>query len=92
MSITPAHKFETDAVTVGDRRISIKITPTGYYRIDIEGGGSRPKMCDEIFTNLRSARLAVQKYVVENAAELNKKKMIKEVAERHKINKTDAKS
>lgn len=91
MSITPAHKFETDAVTVGDRKVSIKATPTGYYRIDVEGGGSRPAMCNEIFTNLRSARLAIQAYVINNGPELNKKKLIREVAERHKI-KTDAKS
>jgi hypothetical protein len=92
VSITPASKFETDAVTVGDRRVSIKTTPTGYYRIDVEGSGSRPKMCDEIFTNLRAARIAISKYLTDNAATLNKKKMIKEVAERHKIKPEDAQS
>ena len=89
MSITPASKYETDAVTVGDRRICIKSTPTGYYRIDIEGSGAKPELCNEIFTNLRSARLAVQTYVIKNAPTLNKKKMIAEVAARHKIDRDD---
>lgn len=90
MLTTDGSKYETDAVTVGDRRISIKTTPTGYYRIDVEGGGSRPTMCEEIFTNLRAARIAISEYLAKNAATLNKKQLIKDVAERHKIKSDDA--
>ena len=94
MSITRgnAETYVTDAITVSGREISIKITETGYYRIDIGGAGDKPALCSEIFTALSEARKAVSAYVSENKAELDKKAMLQEIAEREYPRRKNAKS
>jgi hypothetical protein len=82
MSITlgNADKYKTDEMTVSGRDICIRITETGFYYIDVSGPGDKPALCDHRFTNLSEARKAIQGYVEENRAEINKKKMIIENA------------
>lgn len=82
MSITQenAREYETDARTVGGYRISIRTTPTGYYRVSVDGPGQRPSLCDEIFTNLRSARIAINDYLLKNEATFRKQAVIEKVA------------
>ena len=84
MSITRgnADSYKTDEMTVSGRNICIKINEQGYYRIDIDGSGDKPALCDHIFTSLQEARRAVSAYVNENRAAIEKKKMIMEIAER----------
>lgn len=94
MSITRgnADTYVTDEMTVSGRNISIKITETGYYRIDVAGQGDKPALCDEIFTSLLEARKAVSAYVQANRADIEKKKMIMEIAEREYPRRKNAKS
>lgn len=81
MLITPGDdKYETDVKSVGGYRFSIKTTTTGYYKIDAEGPGQKPAICDELFTNLRSVRIALDKYIMDNQATLNKQAVIERVA------------
>jgi hypothetical protein len=70
MSITRANaeSYETDAQTVSGRTIKIRINDAGYYRIDVEGVGDKPQICEHIFTSLNEARKAVSYYIHENAA------------------------
>lgn len=79
-----AETFKTDEMTVSGRTICIRITETGYYRIDVDGPGDKPALCDEIFTSLSEARKAVNAYVHANKADINKKKMIMEIADKGK--------
>lgn len=89
MLITPenARVYQTDSVTVNGRKIFITTNPRGFYIIRVEGSGEQPAVFNQLFTNLRDARLLLNKYSLEHQAEYNKKQMIKEVAERHKIKK-----
>lgn len=82
MSIIPENgkRYETDAETVSGNKIVIVTTPTGYYKIDVEGVGQKPAVCNELFTNLRDARIAKDRYVMDHAAELNKQRLIERVA------------
>jgi hypothetical protein len=84
MSITRgnAEVYKTDEMTVSGRNICIKINEQGYYRIDIEGAGDKPALCDHIFTSLSEARKAVSAYVNDNRAAIEKKKMIIEIAKK----------
>ena len=86
-----ADTYVTDEMTVSGRTISIKITETGYYRIDVAGQGDKPFICDEIFTSLSEARKAVSAYVHTHRAEIEKKKMIMEIAERDYPRRKNAK-
>lgn len=94
MSIIPgnAESYITDEMTVSGRKISIKITETGYYRIDVEGSGDKPEICNELFTSLSEARKAVSAYVHNNIVAIDKKKMIMEIAEREYPRRKNAKS
>lgn len=94
MSITRgnADTYITDEMTVSGRTISIKITEQGYYRIDVAGSGDKPELCDHLFTSLSEARKAVTAYVHANKADIEKKKMIMDIAEREYPKKNNAKS
>jgi hypothetical protein len=87
MSITRgnADNYETDAMTVGGNQLKIKITEAGYYYIDIDGPGGRPKISEQIFTSLSEARKARDAYINDNKAMIEKKKFIEEMASRPSI-------
>lgn len=88
-----AENYETDAMTVSGRDISIRVTETGYYYIDVKGAGDKPRICQHIFTSLNEARKAVKAYVADNAADIAKRQMIIDIAARpDKPRKNDAKS
>ena len=82
MSITRgnAEAYETDAMTVGGQSLKIKITDTGYYYVDVDGPGGRPKISEQIFTGLSEARKALRAYVQDNLVMHNKQKFIEEMA------------
>lgn len=84
MSITHgnADTYETDAMTVSGRKISIKINEAGYYRIDVDGPGEKPDLCNQLFTGLKFARQAVAAYVQDNKADIEKRQMIMDIASR----------
>jgi hypothetical protein len=86
MSITRgnAENYETDAITVSGRKLCIKVTETGYYRIDVEGPGDKLALCDELFTTLSAARKAIAAYVADHQAAINKRKFVIEIAEKQK--------
>jgi hypothetical protein len=87
MSIIPeSGKYETDVQTVAGYDVSIVVTPTGYYRIKAEGKGQPPGEFDQIFTGLKQARKALSAWAEVHKAEIAKKAMIKEVANRGKGN------
>jgi hypothetical protein len=90
--IQESDKYVTDEITVSGRKMSIKINEQGYYRIDVEGSGDKPELCEHLFTSLSEARKAVNGYVNENAAAVNKKRMLMEIAEREYPRKKSAKS
>lgn len=72
--------YETDAITVSGRKMCIKVTDTGYYRIDVEGVGDKPQLCEHLFTNLSEARKAIRRYVAENVNQINKQAFLEEMA------------
>jgi hypothetical protein len=74
----------TGIQTLGDREFIIKSNPQGYYYIDTTGKGQRPGICDELFTNTRSAKIAIQQYQMDNAATFNKKKVMDEAVRKAK--------
>lgn len=77
-----ADVYKTDEMTVSGRDICIKINEQGYYIIDISGSGDKLELCSHLFTSLSEARKAVAAYVHEHRADIEKKKMIMEVAQR----------
>lgn len=88
MLITPGSDkiFETDVKSVAGYRMSIVISPNGYYKIKAEGPGQPPKICEEMFTGLKVAQKALTAWAKEHEAVLAKKEMIREVAKRGKSN------
>lgn len=94
MSITRgnAETYKTDEMTVSGRELSIGINEQGYYIIKVDGQGDKPELCSHLFTSLSEARKAVNSYVHENRAAIDKKKMIMEIAEREYPRKKSAKT
>lgn len=82
MSITRvnADSYETDVTSVGGRKLSIKMYEDGLFYINIEGPGGRPAITEEKFTSLGEARKALSAYYFENRGQIEKMKMIEEIA------------
>jgi hypothetical protein len=73
VSITQENaKIETGVTTATGNPLLIAFDPHGYYKIEVEGSGAKPAICDELFTSIRFAKLAVAKYKEDNQAELSK--------------------
>jgi hypothetical protein len=77
-------RFKTGQRTISGADFVITTSPTGLYIIEVEGKGDKPNICAERFTSLRFAKLALDKYEMDNAATIAKKASIDEGIERRK--------
>lgn len=82
MSIIHANgeDYQTDAMTVGGQTLVIKLKENGFYYLDVEGVGGRPKISEQVFTSLSEVRKARDAYVQDNIKMIEKQKFIEEMA------------
>jgi hypothetical protein len=68
------------AITRGGQPLVIKTDNHGFYFLDVEGAGGRPKISEQRFTSLSAAKQALEVYISENLGQINKMKFIEEIA------------